>query len=86
MVWKGSCTLTPLTLLGVKHFFFMISLNSLSLSLFPYTKKGVAAFSVVVICSAEASSGAFSTAEKWTCWSRTKGGHNNDGKAGSPLL
>jgi len=32
------------------------------------------------------SSGALSTGQIWTCWSRSRGGHSNDPRAGAPLL
>jgi len=32
------------------------------------------------------SSGAFSTGKTLTCWSRAKGGHSNDPRAGTPFL
>ena len=32
------------------------------------------------------SSGALSTGKIWTCWSRSRGGHRNDQRAGTPLL
>ena len=32
------------------------------------------------------SSGALSTVQTWSCWSRARGGHSNDPRAGTPLL
>ena len=32
------------------------------------------------------SSGALSTGQTWTCWSRSRGGHKNDLRVGTPLL
>ena len=36
--------------------------------------------------SPASSSGALSTRKTWSCWSRARGGHKNDLKAGTPLL
>jgi len=36
--------------------------------------------------SPASSSGALSTRQNWSCWSRARGGHSNDPRAGTPLL
>jgi len=36
--------------------------------------------------SPASSSGALSTGQTWTCWSRARGDHKDDPRAGAPLL